>query len=216
MFSMECAQLKVPRREGETDEEYGTRSETLLNSVITDLAIDLRYVVLAHPTKRLKALLGHLHLADVKTLLPGSRYRNDKDGTTSSVVNARQEELSLDSHVPSDDNTPFQDKLKTFGVDGRVLGPTVGAWCETSTDFDLLVELIAHALADEETSTIQVAHHQSVARQKCKLVADFGVQMHLAWTQNLLDNREFVQMKGRFPSFGPRSGHGSALTALLF
>ena len=57
----------------------------------------------------------------------------------------------------------------------------MGAWCETSTDFDLLVELIAHALADEETSTIQVAHHQSVARQKCKLVADFGVRMHLAW-----------------------------------
>ena len=40
-FSMECVQLEVPRREGETDEEYGTRSETLLNSVITDLAIDL-------------------------------------------------------------------------------------------------------------------------------------------------------------------------------
>ena len=59
------------------------------------------------------------------------------------------------------------------------------AWCETSTDFDLLVELIAHALADEETSTIQVAHHQSVARQKCKLVADFGVRMHLAWAHHL-------------------------------
>ena len=53
-----------------------------------------------------------------------------------------------------------------------VLVPTVGAWRETSTDLDLLVELIAHALADEETSTIQVAHHQSVARQKFKLVAD--------------------------------------------
>ena len=94
---------------------------------------------------------------DVKTLLPGQRYRTDKDGTASSVVNARQEEVSpgyekkatkLDSYVPGDDNTPFQDKLKTFGIGGRVLGPTVGAWCETSTDFDLLVELIAHALAD--------------------------------------------------------------------
>ena len=73
----------------------------------------------------------------------------------------------------------------------------MGAWCEASTDFDLLVELIAHALADEETSTIQVAHHQSVARQKFKLVADFGIQMHLAWAQHLLDNREFVKMEGR-------------------
>ena len=72
----------------------------------------------------------------------------------------------------------------------------MAAWCETSTDFALLVELVAYTLADEETSTIQVAHHQSIARQKCKLVADFGVQMHLAWAQHLLDNREFVRMEG--------------------
>ena len=43
-----------------------------------------------------KALLGYQHLVDVKTLLPGQRYRTDKDGTTSSVVNARQEEVSPD------------------------------------------------------------------------------------------------------------------------
>ena len=45
-------------------------------------------------------------------------------------------------------------------------------------------------------------------RQKCKLVTDLGVRMHLAWAQYLLDNREFVQMKGRFPSSGPRPGQG--------
>ena len=32
--------------------------------------------------------------------------------------------------------------------------------------------------------------------------------MHLAWAQHLLDNREFVQMNGRFPSSGPWSGKG--------
>ena len=127
------------------------------------------------------------------------RHENDDEMTMKKAT-------KLDSYVPGDDNTPFQDKLKTFGIDGRVLGPTVGAWCETSTDFDLLVELIAHALADEETSTIQVAHHQSVAMQKCKLVADFRIQMHLAWAQHLLDNREFVKMEGRFPSSDPRPG----------
>ena len=122
------------------------------------------------------------------------------------MVNNRQEEVSpdydkrakkLDSHVPGGDVTPFQDKLKTFGVNGRVLGPTVGAWCE---DFDLILDLIAHALADEETRTIQVPHHQSVARQKSKLVADFGLMMHLTWARQLLDNREFVLVEGRHPS----------------
>ena len=78
------------------------------------------------------------------------------------------------SHVPGDAATPFQDRLKTFGINGRVLGPTVGAWCEVSEDFDLILDLIAHALADEEISTIQAPHHQSVARQKSQLVADLS------------------------------------------
>ena len=82
----------------------------------------------------------------------------------------------------------------------------MGAWCETSTDFDLLVELIAHALADEETSTIQVAHHQSVARQSASWwrTSGFGCTSPGRSTYN----GEFVQMKGRFPRSGPRSGQG--------
>ena len=39
-------------------------------------------------------------------------------------------------------------------------------------DFDLLIELIAHALADKETSMLRVAHDQAVARQRQKLTAD--------------------------------------------
>ena len=38
-----------------------------------------------------------------------------------------------------------------------------------SDDFDLLIELIAHALADKETSMLRVAHDQAVARQRQKL-----------------------------------------------
>ena len=135
------------------------------------------------------------------------------------MVNIRQEEVSpdydkrakkLDSHVPGGDVTPFQDKLKTFGVNGRVLGPTVGAWCEVSEDFDLILDLIAHPLADDETSTIQAPHHQSVARQKSKLVADFGLMMHLTWARQLLDNREFVLVEGRHPSSDPNHGQDDA------
>ena len=87
-----------------------------------------------------------------------------------------------------------------------VLVPTVGAWRETSTDLGLLVELIAHSLADEETGTTQVAHHQSVARQKCNPVADFGTQMHLAWAQHLWDNREFVKMRAATRALARGSG----------
>ena len=53
-----------------------------------------------------------------------------------------------------------------------MLAPVVGTWCEVSGVFDLLIELIAHALADKETSMLRVAHDQAVARQRQKLTAD--------------------------------------------
>ena len=63
--------------------------------------------------------------------------------------------------------------------------------------------LIAHVLADKETSVVRVAHHQAVARQRQKLVADFGVTMHIAWARHMLDNREFVIGGGTQPSTEP-------------
>ena len=95
---------------------------------------------------------------------------------------------TCDAAVPGD----ATDALMSYSEAGCVLGPTVGSWCETISDFDLLVELIAHVLADKETSVVRVAHHQAVARQRQKLVADFGVAMHIAWARHMLDNREFV------------------------
>ena len=89
-----------------------------------------------------------------------------------------------------------------------MLAPTVGSWCETNGDFDLLVELIAHVLADKETSLVRVAHHQAVARQRQKLIADFGVAMHLAWARHMPDNREFVVNGGTQPSTEPGRGGG--------
>ena len=76
--------------------------------------------------------------------------------------------VDCDAAVPGPD-TPFQTRLNEFGTEGRVLAPVVGTWCETSDDFDLLIELIAHALADKETSMLRVAHDQAVARQRQKL-----------------------------------------------
>ena len=69
-------------------------------------------------------------------------------------------------------HTPFQTRLNEFGTEGRVLAPVVGTWCEVSDAFDPLIELIAHALADKETSMLRVAHDQAVARQRQKLTAD--------------------------------------------
>ena len=62
---------------------------------------------------------------------------------------------------------------------------------------------------------VRVAHHQAVARQRQKLVADFGVTMHIAWARHMLDNRELVVVGGTQSGTGPVRGgrlDGSAAT----
>ena len=138
------------------------RCDRLLNALIPDIIIDLFGTELKDPTPRLQELLdGRQHLIDVKTVVPGEGYRRAA-ASVAAHANWRQAEVAkgyarkareCDAAVPGDD-TPFTDKLKSYGTEGRVLGPTVGCWCETSSDFDLLVELIAHVLADKETSVV--------------------------------------------------------------
>ena len=57
----------MPRKDGETDEEYEDRRENFLTSSIADICIDLRHTELGDPAKELKALLGYQHLVDFKT-----------------------------------------------------------------------------------------------------------------------------------------------------
>ena len=120
--------------------------------------IDLFGTELKDPTRRLQELLdGRQHLIDIKAIVYGEGYRR-AEASTAAHVNWRQAEVTkdyarkaweCDAAVPGDD-TPFAVKLASYGEEGRVLGPTMGCWCETSSDCDLLVEqLIAHVLADE-------------------------------------------------------------------
>ena len=124
-----------------TDEEYEDRREKLLNSVIADVCIDLRHTELGDPTKELMALVGYQHLVDLKTLLPGHsgttptrtapRARLSTTGRRSCRRTTRRRRRSW-THMPHTHAVPGQ--AQTFGIDGRVLGRTVGAWsARTST-----------------------------------------------------------------------------------
>ena len=187
LFSDACSRVVVERkwdattgRWAESVKAFEARRARLLNGIIADLCLDLHGTELKAPTKRLQALLdGRSHLVDVKTLLPGKHYQQ-RAAATASRANERQAKVNseyikhaqdCDAAVPGPD-TPFQTRLNEFGTEGRVLAPVVGTWCEVSDDFDLLIELIAHALADKETSMLRVAHDQAVARQRQKLTPD--------------------------------------------
>ena len=72
--------------------------------------------------------------------MPGEQYHSDRDSTTGPAANKRGRRVSqeymkkardCDATVPGDD-TPFVDRLRQYGDEGRVLAPTVGSWCEVS------------------------------------------------------------------------------------
>ena len=115
-----------------------------------------------------------------------------------------------DAAVPGPD-TPFQTRLNEFGTEGRVLAPVVGTWCETSDDFDLLIELIAHALADKQGDQHAAGRARpggGAATAEVDGGLYFGVAMHIAWTRHLLDNREFIVGGGTQPNTEPSRGEG--------
>ena len=165
LFGRECQRLRMTPRAGESERAFQARCDRLLNALIPDLVIDLFGTELKDPTRRLQELLdGRQHLIDVKTVVYGESYRR-AEASTAAHVNWRQAEVTkdyarkareCDAAVPVD-VTLFTDALMSYREAGCVLGPTVGSWCETSSDFDLLVELIAHVLADKETSVVRVA-----------------------------------------------------------
>ena len=123
-------------RAGESERAFQARCDRLLNALIPDLVIDLFGTELKDPTRRLQELLdGRQHLIDIKTAVYGEGYRR-AEASTAAHVNWRQAEVTkdyarkareCDAAVPGGD-TPFADKLASYGVEGRVLGPSVGSW----------------------------------------------------------------------------------------
>jgi len=58
----------------------------------------------------------------------------------------------LDTQLGGDQQDGFDTELRTFGRNGVVLGPIVGAFGEMSSHADLLADLIADALTAEHLS----------------------------------------------------------------
>ena len=58
----------------------------------------------------------------------------------------------LDTRLGGDKQGGFDAELSTFGRDGVVLGPIVGAFGEMSSQVDLLADAIAYALTAEHLS----------------------------------------------------------------
>ena len=103
-------------------------------------------------------LAGKISLVDVKTLSPCDAYTDNQTGEPNAAVNARQKRVNqnyhakaqrLDEQYGCDENNGFKARLDSFGQDGRVLRPVIGAFGEMPSDVEHIAESIATELASE-------------------------------------------------------------------
>jgi len=108
-------------------------------------------------------LAGKIFLVDVKTLSPCDVYTDNQTGEPNAAVNARQKRVNQDYHSKAqrldeqcgcNENNGFKARLNSFGQDGRVLGPVIGAFGEMSSGVEHIAEKIATELASEHCTYV--------------------------------------------------------------
>jgi len=159
-------------------------------------------------------------LIDVKTLSPGDAYPDDRTGDSNAAVNARQVRVNKDYHkkakdldirLGGDQQDGFDAELSTFGQEGVVLGPVVGAFGEMSVHVDLLANVIADALTAEHLSYCSDRGSKTVkAYYRLVLYRAWGHTAHRGWARLMLDRRGLVQAPNapRDQSQHPRARSG--------
>ena len=142
-------------------------------------------------------------LVDFKTLSPGDVYPDDRTGESNAAVNARQVRVNqdyhkkakdLDTRLGGDQQDGFDAELNTFGQDGVVLGPIVGAFGEMSSHVDRLADVIADALTAEHLSYCGDRGSKTAkAYYRRVLYRAWGLTAHRGWARLMLDRRSLVQ-----------------------
>ena len=100
----------------------------------------------------------------------------------------------LDTRLGGDQQGGFDAELCTFGRDGVVLGPIVGAFGEMSSHVDLLADVIADALTADHPSYYGGRGSKTAkAYYRRVLYRAWGLTAHRGWARLMLDRRSLVQ-----------------------
>jgi len=159
-------------------------------------------------------------IIEVKTHSPGDAYPDDRTGDSNAAANARQVRVNKDFHkkakdldirLGGDQQDGFDAELNTFGQEGVVLGPVVGAFGEMSAHLDFFANVIADALTAEHLSYYGDRGSKTVkAYYRLVLYRAWGLTAHRGWTRLKLDQRGLVQAPNapRDQSQHPRTRNG--------
>ena len=184
---------------GESDQRNGSDDQTkkVNQKIIPDLVIDGRTLVCAFDGIGTELFSGRKTLVDVKTKTCDAKYPSAEAKVSAAVDKraaeanreylARARKLDTELGTPAETKGPFEAELRSYGKDGRVIIPVVGAFGEMSSDVYAIIDLVASMLTHEHLSyysehpfAIRGMFQQNICRS-------LGLSAHLAWARLLID-----------------------------
>ena len=191
--------------------------ERVLQKIIPDNIIDARDLVTADAGHG-EAILGKRHLSDNKVLTRGGSSggyvtappeqgaaveRRQQRGAREYAKRTRELDRQIPGHQP-DEEGPFTKELKSYGDNGRVLIPVVGAFVEMSSDAHAIAELCASLQADRYCAShkSQPAAVRGMFRRR--IYRTWGMRMHQGWARLLHDRLQDLVIRP-----GARRHHGT-------
>jgi len=172
-------------------------SEKVLNKIIPDLIIDGRALLCLFDGIGVRLFSGCKTLVDVKTKTCDAKYP-PAEGKVAAVVDKRAREANkkyftrarkLDAELgtPAETEGPFEKELRSYGKEGRVIIPVVGAFGEMSSDVYAIIDLVASVLTHEHLS--YYSEHPAAIKGMFQqsMYKSFGLTAHLGWARLVID-----------------------------
>ena len=185
--------------------QEGEERQRDLQEIIPDIVIDGRFLPSSLDGVGATLLRGVRTLVDVKTKSCDLKYPAAL-GDPATVAKKRQKQVNDDYHkraakldeklgTAAGSTGPFEKELNQYGQKGRVAGPVVGAFAETSPDTYAIADLVASVLAAEHCSFYSEKPSEAKALFSQQLYRSLGLTAHLGWARLLVDrHRDLVQV----------------------
>jgi hypothetical protein len=182
-----------------SDEADAKSKYEVLEKIIPDIVLDGRFVSSSIGGN----FVNRESILDVKTKSCDAKYPAAAS-EVGAVVNKLAVDIDhkyhkrardLDSKLGTPDGAkgPFERELDSYGLNGKVVVPVVGAFAEMSTDVHSIADFIALVQAEKYCSFYNESLADAKGMLMQRLYRTLGLTAHLGWARLLLDrSRDLV------------------------
>ena len=160
-----------------TDED----KQRLINGIIPDGLVDARNCSSNGPFQAPNKLMGYQTLIEHKTLASLGTSVEDRQRKINADIKKHAQEL--DRQNPG---STFEAELKAYGENGEYLALVTGPFANLSSDFNVLVDLIARERAFRLISQCKIAANQALAIYRQFASRRIGLIASRGWAQHII------------------------------